>query len=63
MTDRASRVELLIGRAAAMCAHPAAAWRVGSSAARAWVLLAYFGAGYLATLGVLAFVLPGLPTP
>jgi hypothetical protein len=61
MKDRASRVEILIGRGAAMCAHPFAAWRLGSSAVRAWVLFAYFGAGYLAVLGALAFVLSSLP--
>jgi hypothetical protein len=61
MTSRGIGVEILVGRAAAMCAHPYAAWRFGSSAVRAWVLFAYFGAGYLAVLGALVFVLSSQP--
>jgi len=53
MTDRTFGVEILIGRAAASCAHPIAAWRAGSVAVRAWLLVAYFCGSFLAVLGAL----------
>ncbi len=42
--------ELFLGRTLAVCAHPAAAWRVLSRRGRAFVLGAYFTASYLAVL-------------
>jgi hypothetical protein len=42
--------ELLLGRSLALCAHPAAAWRILSRRGRAFVLGAYFTASYLTVL-------------
>jgi hypothetical protein len=54
-------VEILIGRALAVCAHPYAAWRVGSAAVRGGLLVAYFAAGYVTAFCALElFVAPAL---
>lgn len=53
VTDSPNRYEALIGRSLAMCAHPAAAWRVGSTRARLVVVAGYFVAGYVVSLGAL----------
>jgi len=39
-----------------VCAHPYAAWRVGSAPVRAWVVVAYFSASYLAIFSALALL-------
>ena len=46
-------IELLAGRALAMCVHPYAAWRAHSSRARLFVVFAYFIGSYAAVLGLL----------
>jgi hypothetical protein len=56
MSDSANRVEKLIGRSLAICAHPYAAWRAGSGPVRAWVFVAYFAASYLAVFCALALL-------
>lgn len=45
--------EILLGRALALCVHPAAAWRLVSARGRAAIFGAYFGAGYAAVLAAL----------
>jgi hypothetical protein len=47
------RLDVLVGRSLAMCAHPYAAWRRYSIRGRLVVVLAYTGAGYAVVLGVL----------
>jgi len=44
---------ILLGRAAAFCAHPVAAWRRLRPTGRLLILTAYFGATYLVVLTVL----------
>lgn len=49
-----SKLEILIGRSLAACAHPEAAWRLGFRG-RIPIILGYFVAGYvliLVTLGL-----------
>jgi hypothetical protein len=41
-------MERLLGRGLAICVHPWAAWRVGSTPVRIWLVGAYFAVGYLA---------------
>lgn len=49
--DRPSnRFEILIGRSAALCAHPYAAWRMYSTRERIVVFLGYLVAGYAVAL-------------
>ena len=48
-----TRIELLIGRSLAMCAHPYAAWRTNSTGARLFIVLTYAAASYAVMLGVL----------
>lgn len=47
------KLEVVIGRTLAYCAHPAAAWRVLSGRGRAVVVGAYAAAGYVAVLAAL----------
>jgi hypothetical protein len=47
------RFHFLVGRFAAMCAHPYAAWRTSSARGRLVVLLAYAGAVYAIVLATL----------
>ena len=47
------QIEILTGRALAMCVHPYATWRARSSRSRVFVLLAYFVASYAVVLGLL----------
>ena len=50
-TDRPSTSpEVLIGKTLAMFAHPYAAWRTGTPAARTVVVAAYFAASYAVVL-------------
>lgn len=53
MALKLPRLELLIGRSLAMCAHPYAAWRSQSAKGRALVLVAYMTVTYIIVLGVL----------
>jgi hypothetical protein len=45
--------DVIIGRGLAYCLHPQAAWRMCSRAGRAFVVCAYAGAGFAATLTLL----------
>jgi hypothetical protein len=59
MGHSANRIETVIGRSLAACAHPHAAWQLGSAPVRTWLLVAYFAASYLAIFCVLEFVFRG----
>jgi hypothetical protein len=59
MAHSANRIETLIGRSLAACVNPYAAWQLGSTPVRAWLLAAYFAASYLAIFGLLEFVVWG----
>ena len=48
-----NRVEVLIGRSAAICVHPFAAWRSPSRNDRALLLISYFAISYAIVLGLL----------
>jgi hypothetical protein len=48
------RLDLAIGRWLACSVHPHAAWRACGARGRALLVGTYFGAGYLATLALLA---------
>jgi hypothetical protein len=50
-----ARLELLVGRSLAMCAHPYAAWRTHSTAGRLLVFFTYLAASYAVMLTVLFF--------
>jgi hypothetical protein len=45
--------EVFLGRSAAFCLHPFAAWRRLPAAGRVLLVGAYFGAGYVAVLAAL----------
>jgi hypothetical protein len=47
--------EILIGRGLACCLNPKAAWRVLPRTGRAMVVVAYAGAGFVATMTALVF--------
>jgi hypothetical protein len=47
------RFEVLIGRSAALCIHPLAAWRSRSRIDRALLVIAYVGISYAIVLGLL----------
>jgi hypothetical protein len=49
-------LEVVIGRSAAVCLHPLIAWPRVSASGRIFLISAYLGAGYLATLTVLFLV-------
>jgi hypothetical protein len=53
-----TRLEILIGRSLAACAHPVAAWRSGSRSARLQFLLGYFVASYVLVFLALLFLAP-----
>ncbi len=53
MPSQLPRLEVLIGRTLAMCAHPYAAWRLQSAKGRALVLCAYAATSYVIVLGAL----------
>ena len=46
-------VEVLLGRSAAFCLHPFAAWRRLPAAGRVLLVGAYFGGSYIAVLAAL----------
>ena len=53
----ANRIEIALGRTAAACVHPVAAWRTPRRSMRAMLVVGYFAIGFTATLSVLAFSL------
>ena len=60
LPDRPStRTEILIGRSLAVCAHPVAAWRSGSTTVRLQFFAGYFVASYV--LIFLALLMLGFP--
>ena len=48
-----NRVEVLIGRSAALCVHPLAAWRSRSRIDRALLLISYVALSYVVVFGLL----------
>jgi hypothetical protein len=52
-----NRIEVLIGRSAALCVHPLAAWRSRSGRDRAMLLISYSALSYVIVLGLLHVVL------
>jgi hypothetical protein len=57
MTEAPNRIERLVGRSLAACAHPYAAWRHGSVPVRLWLVTAYFAGSYLTVIGALRLLL------
>jgi hypothetical protein len=55
-SDRGNRFEVLLGRSAALCLHPFAAWHSRSNADRAVLLLSYFTISYATVLSLLRVV-------
>ena len=47
------RIEVVIGRSAAICVHPFAAWQSRSRKDRAVLLISYFTISYVIVLGLL----------
>jgi hypothetical protein len=47
------RIEVLIGRSAALCVHPLAAWRSPLRSDRALLVISYFAISYVFVLGLL----------
>jgi hypothetical protein len=50
--------ELVVGRTAAACVHPVAAWRVLPTSWRVLVLMVYTATGYLTVLSALIVMEP-----
>ena len=48
-----SRVEVLIGRSAALCIHPIAGWRSRSQKDRTLMVISYVTVSYVIVLGLL----------
>jgi hypothetical protein len=48
-----NRIEVVLGRSAALCIHPLAAWRSRSRVDRALLVISYFGISYAIVLGLL----------
>jgi len=58
-TNRPStRVEVFLGRSLALCAHPVAAWRSGSTAIRLHFFASYFVASYVLIFFALLLMRP-----
>jgi hypothetical protein len=53
---RTDRVEILIGRSLAYCAHPVAAWHRCSAAKRLLLMTGYFVASYIGVFGALELI-------
>jgi hypothetical protein len=51
----ANKIEIALGRTAAACAHPIAAWHTRRRTMRAMLIGGYLTIGYAATLTVLAW--------
>ncbi len=49
-------IDLLLGRGLAFCLNPGAAWRVLGCSGRTFMVGAYAGAGFVATLAVLVLL-------
>jgi hypothetical protein len=47
------RIEVLIGRSAALCVHPLAAWRSPRRSDRALLVISYFAISYVVVFGLL----------
>jgi len=47
------RIEMLVGRSAALCLHPLAAWRSRSRADRVMLLVSYAAISYIVVFGLL----------
>ena len=47
------RIEILIGRSLAYCAHPVAAWHRSSTARRWFLVTSYFVGGYVSVFSAL----------
>ena len=52
-TRPSNRVEVLVGRSAALCVHPLAAWRSRSRIDRALLLISYIAISYVVVFGLL----------
>jgi hypothetical protein len=48
-----NRIEIVIGRSAAICVHPVAAWRSASRSDRAVLVISYFAISYVLAFGLL----------
>jgi len=48
-----NRIEILLGRSAALCIHPLAAWRSPSRTDRVLLFLSYFAISYVTIFGLL----------
>jgi len=48
-----NRIEILVGRSAALCIHPLAAWRSRSRTDRALLVISYFAISYGIVFGLL----------
>jgi hypothetical protein len=53
----ANRIEIALGRTAAACVHPVAAWYTRRHSMRRLLVAGYFAIGFTTTLTVLAFSL------
>ena len=53
----ANRIEIALGRTAAACVHPVAAWLTKRRSMRAMLVVGYVVIGFTTTLAVLAFSL------
>ncbi len=51
----ANKIEIALGRTAAACVHPVAAWHTARRSMRAMLIAGYFLMGFTAVLTVLAF--------
>jgi hypothetical protein len=49
----ANRIEVLVGRSAALCVHPLAAWRSRSRNDRALLVISYVAISYVIVFGLL----------
>ena len=48
-----NRIEVLVGRSAALCVHPLAAWRSRTRKDRALLLISYIAISYVIVFGLL----------
>ena len=52
----ANRIEIALGRTAAACVHPLAAWHDARRTFRVLLVAGYFGAGFVMGLGAVALM-------
>jgi hypothetical protein len=50
---QSNRIEILLGRSAALCLHPLAAWRSRAKADRVMLLVSYVAISYVVVFGLL----------